>query len=136
MKKKKDVLERIISAKRREVEFHKANMPEEALLDSTAARAPKRSMREALLKASPYGIMAEFKRKSQSGGFINRDSDDPEKCDYAARVRWIKTTDKSNAKKVNGKWAYRPTCVNIGDKKELLELLEKAFDIKFDELAK
>lgn len=43
MKKKKDVLERIISAKRREVEFHKANIPEEVLLDSTAARARKRS---------------------------------------------------------------------------------------------
>lgn len=59
MKKKKDVLERIISAKRREVEFHKANIPEEVLLDSTAARAPKRSMKEALLKASPYGIIAD-----------------------------------------------------------------------------
>lgn len=63
-------------------------------------------------------------------------ANDPEKCDYAARVRWIKTTDKSNAKKVDRKWAYRPTCVNIGDKKELLELLEKAFDIKLDELTK
>ncbi len=69
----KDVLTTIIAAKRLEVERHKASLPASDLLQMVAdmPKLPHRSMREAL-QNSASGVIAEFKRRSPSKGWINQ----------------------------------------------------------------
>ena len=67
----KDILQDIIANKRMEVERQKAAVSLRTLLSLGGDRLerPTRSMREALA-TSPYGIIAEFKRKSPSKGWL------------------------------------------------------------------
>jgi indole-3-glycerol phosphate synthase len=70
-----DILQKIIATKREEVAHDKQVRPLEYLLDKIAEHAyTPRSMRDALA-ASPSGIIAEFKRRSPSKGWINPDAD-------------------------------------------------------------
>jgi indole-3-glycerol phosphate synthase len=67
-----DILEQIIAAKR--LELPKIQAAIQALSDDDLARlhAPKPSLRQALID-SPTGIIAEFKRRSPSKGWIKED---------------------------------------------------------------
>lgn len=70
----KDILEEIVAWKRREVEQLKREQPEaglRALVERTCTGQPP-SMSQAL-RRSPTGIIAEFKRKSPSKGWIRED---------------------------------------------------------------
>ncbi|MDR1524820.1 MAG: indole-3-glycerol phosphate synthase TrpC [Tannerella sp.] len=66
-----DILETIVANKRREVARQKEAVPLDFLLDSGAQRliAPVCSMKRSL-EASPSGIIAEFKRRSPSKGWL------------------------------------------------------------------
>ena len=68
----KDILQDIIANKRVEVERQRAAVSLRTLLSLGGDRLerPTRSMREALA-SSPYGIIAEFKRKSPSKGCLH-----------------------------------------------------------------
>lgn len=76
----KDILTEIITHKRVEIARQKQAVSPEYLLEQVAnlmeesADLPSRSMKQALA-ASPSGIIAEFKRRSPSKGWINRDAD-------------------------------------------------------------
>ncbi|MBP5719971.1 MAG: indole-3-glycerol phosphate synthase TrpC [Bacteroidales bacterium] len=67
-----DILERIVADKRAEVAAAKAAVPEASLRERLAAATKPLPFREALA-ASPHGIIAEFKRKSPSRGWIHAD---------------------------------------------------------------
>lgn len=67
-----DILERIVADKRVEVAAARAAVPEEILRGRLAAAPAPRSLRDALLR-SGHGIIAEFKRKSPSRGWIHED---------------------------------------------------------------
>lgn len=70
----KDILEEIIAYKRIEVEMQQQAFPTEILEDHlTGAVLLKRSMRQAL-EQSATGIIAEFKRRSPSKGWIKKDA--------------------------------------------------------------
>lgn len=69
-----DILTQIVAGKREEVAAARAAISLEELEAKVAGLpAPGRSMR-AGLAASPYGIIAEFKRKSPSKGWIHEDA--------------------------------------------------------------
>lgn len=67
----KDILQEIVDHKRIEVDRQKRLVPV-ATLDKQLAQEGKRPVRSmrAALEASPYGIIAEFKRRSPSKGWI------------------------------------------------------------------
>lgn len=65
------ILEQILATKRQEVSARKKEIPYQSLLDSPHFQRKRFSMRQAL-EASNYGIIAEFKRKSPSKGFIHQ----------------------------------------------------------------
>jgi indole-3-glycerol phosphate synthase len=69
---KTDILNTIVANKRREVAHQKAAVPPEMLLTMGGARLeqPAVSMRAALA-GSPSGIIAEFKRRSPSKGWLH-----------------------------------------------------------------
>ncbi len=72
--KAKDILDEIIANKRFEVDYQKKILSPEQLMDTVSGvNNPKLSMREALLR-SDTGIIAEFKRKSPSKGFIKENA--------------------------------------------------------------
>lgn len=72
----KDVLDEIVAWKRKEVEQQKYDLParelyaivERQMADGVVTRSMKQSLAE-----SPYGIIAEFKRKSPSKGWIKEE---------------------------------------------------------------
>jgi indole-3-glycerol phosphate synthase len=66
----KDILSEIVANKRFEVDLQKRTVTEEVLQDHLAVVPPCRSLRQALLD-SPTGIIAEFKRRSPSKGWIS-----------------------------------------------------------------
>mgnify|MGYP000797427120 CR=1 FL=1 len=71
-----DILETITANTRKEVAWQKEALPVDALLKLSSpwlAETPC-SMRRALAE-SPTGIIAEFKRRSPSKGWINREAD-------------------------------------------------------------
>ena len=70
-----NILNRIITHKKQEVEVRKGMMPEEALKESIYFNRECLSLKNSLLKDNASGIIAEFKRKSPSKGFINQHAD-------------------------------------------------------------
>lgn len=71
-----DILTTIIAHKRKEVEAQKRLLPPEQLTeiaDRCAGQTTHRSLKQALA-TSPTGIIAEFKRRSPSKGWINREA--------------------------------------------------------------
>ena len=69
-----DILSEIIAHKRTEVELQKQSVSPEQLREQVqklmgSSSAPRHSMRQALA-SSPTGIIAEFKRRSPSKGWI------------------------------------------------------------------
>lgn len=72
--KTKDILSEIIANKRFETEIQKRTIPLEQLLENLPEGASGRSMRASLL-GSASGIIAEFKRKSPSKGWIKEEAD-------------------------------------------------------------
>lgn len=69
----KDILSEIIANKRFEVDLQKQSISPEQLQDAIADATPVRSMRQALT-ASKSGIIAEFKRRSPSKGWMNENA--------------------------------------------------------------
>lgn len=71
----KDILQEIIATKRAEVDRRKRETDLQALYrQAETPRATRHSLREAL-RSSSTGIISEFKRRSPSKGWINRDAD-------------------------------------------------------------
>jgi indole-3-glycerol phosphate synthase len=70
-----DILETIVANKRKEVVSHKETIPLKTLVDTAAAQfeRPVNSMYKALEESSS-GIIAEFKRKSPSKGWLYPDA--------------------------------------------------------------
>ncbi|MBR1927190.1 MAG: indole-3-glycerol phosphate synthase TrpC [Bacteroidales bacterium] len=68
-----DILETIVESKRRELEELRRSVPESLLMERlSAVSRPVLGFRGALAD-SPHGIIAEFKRKSPSKGWIHAD---------------------------------------------------------------
>lgn len=66
-----DILEKIVAQKRKEVEQNKALYPVALLEKTIYFETPTVSLSKYLLRPDKSGIIAEFKRKSPSKGFIN-----------------------------------------------------------------
>lgn len=69
----KDILSEIIANKRFETDLQKQAISIEQLQESVAEASPTRSMKQALA-SSATGIIAEFKRRSPSKGWIYQDA--------------------------------------------------------------
>lgn len=71
----KDILQEIVATKRAEVDRKKRETDLQALYrQAETPRTTRHSLREAL-RSSSTGIISEFKRRSPSKGWINRDAD-------------------------------------------------------------
>ena len=70
---KQDILSEIIANKRFEVDFQKRSISLEQLQESICLATPTRSMKKAL-QDSATGIISEFKRRSPSKGWINKEA--------------------------------------------------------------
>lgn len=70
----KDILSEIVAHKQVEVAMHKQLVPTESLEDTVNTLPPTRRSMKAALAASDTGIIAEFKRKSPSKGWIHQDA--------------------------------------------------------------
>lgn len=70
-----NILDKIIEHKREEVEVRKHMVPEAELRQTIYFKRPCLSLKQNLLKENATGIIAEFKRKSPSKGFINQYAD-------------------------------------------------------------
>lgn len=71
----KDILQEIIAQKRIEVSRQKEAVPEARLEELLDGKIKKRAGMRDSLAASPTGIIAEFKRRSPSKGWIHRNAD-------------------------------------------------------------
>ena len=72
----KDILDEIVAWKRKEVEQQKYDLPSKelyAIVDRIMRDGVERHSMHDSLKNSPYGIIAEFKRKSPSKGWIKEE---------------------------------------------------------------
>jgi indole-3-glycerol phosphate synthase len=70
-----DILETIYRAKLQEVSERKTAVPEDVLSASAHYHRPCLSMRQSLQEHAPYGIIAEFKRRSPSKGDLGAGAD-------------------------------------------------------------
>ena len=68
-----DILSEIIANKRKEVDLQKQAISIEQLSEGIGDLLPTRSMKQAIA-SSPTGIIAEFKRRSPSKGWIKEDA--------------------------------------------------------------
>lgn len=73
----KDILHEIIANKRFEVDFQKRSIGIEQLEESVNLATPTRSLKKALAESAQGGIIAEFKRRSPSKGWINQEAHTP-----------------------------------------------------------
>ena len=72
----KDILEEIIAWKRKELEQQKYDLPAKelyAIVDRIMSNGIEQHSMHESLENSPYGIIAEFKRKSPSKGWIKEE---------------------------------------------------------------
>ena len=70
-----NILDRIIAYKKEEVAVRKLLIPEEELRESILFRRECSSLKKILQEGKSTGIIAEFKRRSPSKGFINQNAD-------------------------------------------------------------
>ena len=70
-----NILTQIIQYKKQEVEVRKILVPVRELVKSSLFKRECLSLIQFLLDPAKNGIIAEFKRKSPSKGFINKDAD-------------------------------------------------------------
>lgn len=70
-----NTLKQILAYKKQEVEVRKILVPESELEKSSFIKRECHSLRSLLLEGSGTGIIAEFKRRSPSRGFINTEAD-------------------------------------------------------------
>ncbi|MBR2162031.1 MAG: indole-3-glycerol phosphate synthase TrpC [Bacteroidaceae bacterium] len=70
----KDILAEIVEHKQVEVAMHKQLVPTESLEDTVSTLPPTGRSMKAALAASETGIIAEFKRKSPSKGWIHQNA--------------------------------------------------------------
>lgn len=70
-----NILNQIVEYKKTEVEVRKILLPVKELVKSSFFKSECLSLKEFLLDETKTGIIAEFKRKSPSKGFINKDAD-------------------------------------------------------------
>ena len=70
-----NILDKIIKHKKEELEIRKMLLSEAELKDSLNYQRSTLSLKQNLLANNATGIIAEFKRKSPSKGFINQDAD-------------------------------------------------------------
>jgi indole-3-glycerol phosphate synthase len=75
-----NLLEKITTAKRRELEVQKSVIPVHLLEKSKYFKASTCSLEKSLLKLEGYGIIAEFKRQSPSRGIINPSARSEDVC--------------------------------------------------------
>jgi indole-3-glycerol phosphate synthase len=71
----KNILDQIVAWKKEEIEADKALVPESDLRGSIYFETKCLSLKENLLKKGATGIIAEFKKRSPSKGFINEHAD-------------------------------------------------------------
>jgi indole-3-glycerol phosphate synthase len=81
-----NILEKIIAHKREELEVRKLMVSEQQIKGTPFFSRPCFSLKQSLLKENATGIIAEFKRKSPSKGFINQHAD--VKAITNAYARW------------------------------------------------
>lgn len=70
-----NILDKIIAHKREEVEIRRMMVTDEELKQSIFFKRQCLSLKQNLLNGISTGIIAEFKRKSPSKGYINKDAD-------------------------------------------------------------
>src|SRR5262245_4591968 len=70
-----DILQRIVAAKRREIESRRKEVPVEVLRQRLAAAPPVRDFRAALVNAAGVAVIAEVKKASPSAGVLRADFD-------------------------------------------------------------
>jgi indole-3-glycerol phosphate synthase len=70
-----NILDKIIEAKRIEVEKNRKNIPVDELMQTSFFKRDRFSLKSFLLDESRTGIIAEFKRRSPSKGIINDRAD-------------------------------------------------------------
>lgn len=70
-----DILERIVAAKRQEIERRRAEIPERVLAARLADAPPVRDFRVALAKGAGLAVIAEVKKASPSAGVLRADFD-------------------------------------------------------------
>ena len=70
-----NILDRIIAYKKEEVAVRKLFVPEEELMESILFKRECSSLKKILQEGNSTGIIAEFKRRSPSRGFINHAAD-------------------------------------------------------------